>query len=147
MKNITLLLGLLLSLSILSSCNVEPEPIHYGSDQCHFCKMNIVDKQHAAQYVTKKGKQFKFDAIECMINQLATLDENDMAILLVSDFSSPGEMTDATQATYLISPTLKSPMGAFLTGFSTKEKATLAQKEYKGKLYNWNEVKKQIQNN
>ena len=144
MKNTTNLFKLLFLLLVFASCNIEPEAINYGADQCHFCKMNIVDKQHAAQYVTQKGKQFKFDAIECMINQLATLDENEVAILLVSDFGFPKKMTDATKATYLISPNLKSPMGAFLTAFSSHEKATLAQKEYSGKLYSWNEIKAQL---
>jgi copper chaperone NosL len=30
--------------------------------------MTIVDKVHAAEIVTKKGKVCKFDATECMIN-------------------------------------------------------------------------------
>ena len=54
-------------LMLLISCKIEPQAIEYGKDQCSFCVMNIVDKTHSAQYVTKKGKQFKFDAIECMV--------------------------------------------------------------------------------
>ena len=51
----------LLTFITLSSCNIQPQPINYGEDACHFCKMNIIDKQHAAQIVTSKGKAFKFD--------------------------------------------------------------------------------------
>ena len=40
------------------SCNVSPKPIEYGSDGCHYCKMTIVDKVHAAEMVTKKGKVY-----------------------------------------------------------------------------------------
>ena len=61
--------GILLSFFMVS-CKIEPQPIEYGKDQCNFCVMNIVDQNHSAQYVTKKGKQFKFDAIECMVNEV-----------------------------------------------------------------------------
>ena len=52
----------------LAACTVAPVPINFGSDGCHFCKMTIVDKQHAAELVTSKGKAYKYDAIECMID-------------------------------------------------------------------------------
>lgn len=41
---------------LLASCNVAPEEIAYGKDACSFCDMTIVDKTHAAEYVTKKGR-------------------------------------------------------------------------------------------
>ena len=84
------------------SCEVSPEPINYGVDACHFCKMTLVDQQHAAQYVTNKGKQFKFDAMGCMLNQISESGMSDLEILLVCDYSNPGEITDATRASYLI---------------------------------------------
>ena len=128
-------------LLISSSCNVEPEKINYGSDACHFCKMTIVDQQHAAQYVTAKGKQFKFDAIECMLNDLEENTTENISVFLVSDYGTPGEMTDATSATYLISEEIKSPMGAFLSGFSNKEKAEETHKVSGGMLYSWATIK------
>ena len=63
MKRIPFLLIIL----ILVGCKVDPNPIEYGADACHFCSMTIVDRQHAAEFVTKKGKAFKFDATECMM--------------------------------------------------------------------------------
>ena len=82
-------------LFLLVSCEIEAEKIQYGSDACAFCKMTIVDQQHAAQYVTNKGKQFKFDAIECMVNDLSEKDVETLAILLVAAYERPGEMTPA----------------------------------------------------
>ena len=52
-KLIQLLIPILL---ITVSCKVEPDEIEYGKDGCHFCKMTIVDNQHAAELVTAKGK-------------------------------------------------------------------------------------------
>jgi len=46
---------ILSGLFLFTGCKVEPEPINYGKDQCHFCKMNIVDKQHAAQSSTQQA--------------------------------------------------------------------------------------------
>ena len=124
-------------LLISVSCKVEPAAIEFGKDQCSFCVMNIVDKTHAAQYVTKKGKQFKFDAIECMVNDLNDKKDLELAYLLVSDYGNPGQMVDAKTATFLISPEIKSPMGANLSAFSSKEKAIETQKNHTGKIYTW----------
>lgn len=122
------------------SCAVSPEPINYGTEACHFCRMTIVDQQHAAQYVTKKGKQFKFDAVECMLNQLSESGMEDIEILLVCDYSNPGSMTDAARATYLISPEIKSPMGANLSAFASLEDLEETMKAHGGELYNWGEM-------
>lgn len=131
------LTALIAVLCLLVSCKVEPEQINYGSDACHFCKMTIVDQQHAAQYVTNKGKQFKYDAIECMVNELAEKKRDDIAILLVSDYNSPGHMTSAISSVYLISPAIKSPMGANLSGFTTENDALAAKGENDGEIYSW----------
>ena len=126
------------------SCKVEPETIEYGKDQCSFCVMNIVDKTHAAQYVTKKGKQFKFDAIECLVNDLSEKNEGDLAIILVANYSNPGEMIDAKTASYLISPNIKSPMGANLSAVSTFENAKELQQKYAGEIYTWELLKRRL---
>ena len=129
------------------SCKVEPESIVYGKDQCSFCMMNIVDKTHAAQYVTKKGKQFKFDAVECLVNDLREKNEEDLSIILVSNYGNPGEMMDAKTATYLISSAIKSPMGANLSAVETLEKAIELQQQFKGDIYAWEPLKKHFNNN
>lgn len=120
-----------ISFLIFLNCSNEAEPIVYGTDMCHFCKMTIVTKTHAAQLVTNKGKQYKFDAIECMIHFLA--DKSKLlsdSKLLISDYSHPGTMIDATSSTYVISPQIQSPMGANLTGFkSLSEAKKLVQKD------------------
>ena len=53
---------------VITGCEVSPQPIDYGNEVCDFCKMTIVDTQHATEIVTKKGKTYKFDASECMVN-------------------------------------------------------------------------------
>ncbi len=126
------------------SCKVEPQKIEYGKDQCSFCVMNIVDKTHAAQYVTKKGKQFKFDAIECLVNDIGQKNEDEIAILLVANYGNPGEMIDAKTATYLISEEIKSPMGANLSAFLLAEKAQELQQKHSGEIFSWDTLKQKF---
>jgi copper chaperone NosL len=126
-------------------CSIGPKPIDYGHVGCHYCSMTIVDKQHAAQMVTKKGKVYNFDAVECMMNQLKEFNENEVALFLANDFDRPGELTDATKATYLISENIPSPMGAFLSAFSEEQAAKNTLAANGGELLNWNELKKQYQ--
>lgn len=138
-------LGSLIALClVLAACSVEAQPISFGKDQCHFCQMTIVDKQHAAQAVTKKGKQFQYDAIECLVNEmLKTKSEPELATILVSDYGE-SKMTSAAQATYLISDKIKSPMGENLSGFQTREKAEAAQAKHGGDLYTWQTLKERL---
>jgi len=142
MKKLTPFLVFLLLMSL--GCNNTPKPITYGSDGCHFCSMTIVDKQHAAQFMTKKGRSYTFDASECMLNHMQEIDVTTIEVFLVSDYNAPGEMIDATKATYLISENIPSPMGEFLTAFSTKDDAESAQKGNGGELFTWEELQKRF---
>ncbi len=133
-------------LLLTTACKVESQPIVYGTDGCHFCSMTIVDQQHAAEFVTKKGKAFKFDAVECMMNQLKEEDESKIALFLVNDYENPGKLIDASNATYLITRSIPSPMGEFLTAFSNKEGAEFIQSKDEGQLLTWPELKERFMN-
>lgn len=127
------------------SCEVSPQPINYGSDACHYCEMTIVDRQHASQLVTTKGKAYKYDAIECMVHSLQDeFKDTDMAHYLVADFNQPGELINAKTATYLVSENIQSPMGANLSAFSTEDAAKKTQKEFSGKIYSWSEIQEHL---
>lgn len=113
-------LGIIFS-SILVSCNISPQQIEYGTDACHYCNMTIVDRQHSAQLVTTKGKAYKYDAIECMVHSLQDeMKDTEMALYLVADFNQPGQLMDATMASYLVSDQIASPMGANLSAFENE---------------------------
>ena len=135
----------LVVLGLLWSCNISPKPIEYGQDACHFCKMTIVDKIHAAEVVTAKGKVYKFDATECMINFLNEFDTSTIALYLSNNFTNPEELIDATQATFLISKNVPSPMGAFLSAFKNKEDAIKLQAKKDGEIYSWESLLKKFE--
>lgn len=141
------LLAILLVTGLFTSCAVEPESINYGSDQCDFCKMGVVDKSHSAQYVTKKGKQYKFDAIECLVREIADpeIKVSNLAHILVADYSNPGNMIPASEATYIICKKIKSPMGAYLSAFSNKAEAQKTIDDLGGNLYDWTSIQAKFQ--
>ncbi|WP_179351192.1 nitrous oxide reductase accessory protein NosL [Winogradskyella vidalii] len=124
-------------LLLFFSCNVSPEPINYGSDGCHYCSMTIVDKTHAAEVVTNKGKVYKFDATECMINFMDEFETSEIELYLSNNYTEPETLIDATKATFLISENIPSPMGAFLTAFKNKADAEKLQADKGGELYTW----------
>lgn len=132
-------------LVLVYACTPSPEPIRYGEALCHWCKMTIVDRQHAAEAVTRKGRVFFFDAIECMMQFLDDADnEEDFALLLVNDFSRPGELIDAQTATYLVSEQIPSPMGAFLSAFAERREAQTLQQARGGTIYDWREARNYV---
>ena len=127
-------------LSFLYNCNVAPQAIVYGNDGCHYCMMTIVDKVHAAEIVTKKGKVYKFDASECMVNSLKDFDSSEIKFYLSNDYNEPEALIDARKSTFLISMNIPSPMGAFLSAFKTQSEAEKVQSEKGGELYTWDEL-------
>jgi copper chaperone NosL len=56
---------------ILLGCQpTGPDPIAFGKDQCHYCRMTIAEPNYGAELITEKGRVYKYDAAECMVNQL-----------------------------------------------------------------------------
>ncbi|WP_066225551.1 nitrous oxide reductase accessory protein NosL [Formosa haliotis] len=121
-------------------CNVSPKAIDYGNEGCHYCSMTIVDKIHAAEVVTNKGKVYKFDATECMAHFMEDFNRSEIALYLVNHYSKPEVLIDATQATFLVSKNIPSPMGAFVTAFQDHNIAEKVKSEQGGTLYTWNEI-------
>jgi copper chaperone NosL len=134
---------LLLCLVLVSfmACTTEPRPINYGEDVCYYCKMNIVDRQHAAEAVTHKGRVYTFDAIECMLNYVNRHGNTGAyKFLLVNNYLDPGAFVPALESHYLISEEVPSPMGAFLSAFPDEESARSMQEKKGGQTFDWNEL-------
>lgn len=136
-----ILLPLILSLSWIA-CTPEIVPIDYGADNCDNCMMTISDQRYGAELLTQKGKAYKFDAIECLaafhINPANA--KLEIHSLWVTEFSNPGGLIRAEEATFLKSTTLKSPMGLYLSGHATKQAAQAVQAGHEGELLNWPQV-------
>jgi copper chaperone NosL len=133
---------ILLTAALSTSCTASPEPLHFGKDDCHACKMIMFDNRFGAEIVTKKGKVFKFDDLNCMTSFVAdnSIDTTEIAQWLVIRFHEPGNLMDATTAVYVQSPALKSPMGGNTAAFMNDQIARDYNLDLKGNKLSWPQV-------
>lgn len=133
----------LMSVIALSSCSLQPDTIDYGKEECVNCKMTIADNRFAAQFKTTKGKYFKFDAIECMAGYYIEkgVKKEDIAGQWVNIYNKPGEFSHAEKSIYIQSEKIPSPMGMYLSAYSTKSDADDFLEKSGGKIFYWKGVK------
>jgi copper chaperone NosL len=136
------ILTFILFSTILLSCRVEPEPLYFGKDACYTCKMTLMDQKFGAEIVSKKGKIYKFDDVNCMINFYSSGVEpkENIAHQLVIDFADPENLINAHEAFYIQSENIKSPMTSQVAAFSAIEQCDNHNKEWKGILLTWSKL-------
>lgn len=141
-KKTTTAVWVCLAISVLiAGCSTEPEPIAYGKDACHFCKMTIVDNKFGTEIMTSKGKAFKFDDVHCMVSYLKKerVQEADMAHIVVNDFNQGGAFIPVKDAYFLFSEVFKSPMRGDIAAFKNETEASKS-KPTDTKTMTWTEV-------
>lgn len=131
-------------LLLTTACGKTKEPIEYGSDNCHHCQMRIMDPKFGAESITSKGRCYKFDSAECLLHYVNET-ESKHSHLYVTDFDQPKTLIDATQAFYLVSENMPSPMGGYLNAFTNKSNAEKHQDINGGEIFNWETLKSQYQ--
>ncbi len=131
------LLVLAFILTTITACSVEPKPIKYGMDECKYCSMKIMDERFGAEAVTEKGKVYTFDSAECLFNYLGKGAHEPHAFLMVTNYLEPQTLMNARDAMFLISQDIPSPMGAFLSSYSSVGDAKMALKEGDGEIFDW----------
>ncbi len=137
----------LLAVGILVvACSVKPEPLQYGMDACYTCKMTLMDTKYGAELVTRKGKVYKFDDMNCMLNFYHSEYEptEDFTHILVIDFSNPEKFIDAQHALYIKSANIRTPMASGIAAFENEASLKPYLKEWKGILMSWGEVQTQF---
>jgi len=108
--------------------------------------MEIVDEKFGAEIVTNKGKIFKFDSGECMINFVnnGKIKREEVKSFWIVNTAQPKQLIDATKAFYLHSQNYPSPMGAFLSAFETEDQLKQFQTQYGGDEWTWDEAMKNV---
>lgn len=134
----TILIGIIL---MISSCTPGPEAINFGKDQCDFCKMNIVDPKFGAELVTDKGRVYKFDAVECMVPYM---DQNpgEFAHVLAVPYDVPGSLQPVSEMHFVVSDSIRSPMGANLLVFTETSQA----EAFAGQQFDWTGIEQYLLN-
>ena len=132
----------------LLACSAEPEPLLYGTDACHACKMTLMDKKFGAELVTQKGKVYKFDDVNCMLNFYNAPENNSEQFKhrLVVDFMQPGKLIPVGDAFFVKSTEIKSPMASQIAAFESEESMNKMKQEWDGIYLVWGEVVTQFKN-
>ncbi len=128
------------------SCSSEPEPIRYGKDACYTCKMTLMDKKFGAEIVTAKGKVYKFDDVNCMINFINSdyLGNETITHKLVIAFSQPEKLLNAEEAFFLKSDQIRSPMASQVAAFESEQSMLKNKAKLKAIYLGWGELMTQF---
>jgi copper chaperone NosL len=136
-----------LPILFFTSCSAQPEPFKYGTDNCHSCKMGVMDPHFGSEIVTTKGKVYKFDDLICMVRFLKSnsLKQEDIKQTLVINFNKENDFIDVKKAAFFVAADLRSPMGSNAAAFTSNEEANTVKSKMQGELINWEEIYKRIQ--
>ena len=131
-----------LLLMTITSCNVGPEPLKMGIDNCYFCKMTISDVRFGAELITQKGKIFKFDDTRCIISfiQTKTVTTGNVKNIYLTNYSGTHQLIDVNNALLLKADEFRSPMGGNVAAFNSRDSLANIQKRFLGKPVNWNDL-------
>jgi copper chaperone NosL len=118
-----------------------PQPIADTGRPCDYCRMTISDERFGGQLITRKGKAYAFDAIECLASfYLQQPAAAEGSTVWVSDFANPGHWIAATSAAFARSETHQSPMGLNLVSFAADADRAALPADVRGATMRWPEV-------
>jgi len=133
---------LILIIFVMGCSQPAPKPINIGQDACDYCKMTIVDKKFGSEFITTKGKVFKFDSIECLaaFTLISNIDEKDIFGLFVTDFNNPDNMISTDDLYFIHSKELKSPMSFGLVAIQDSSTAVNVRDASYGEIVSWGKI-------
>ncbi|MCE3260336.1 MAG: hypothetical protein K0S12_1977 [Bacteroidetes bacterium] len=132
----------LIGLGIFYSCSSAPEKLNFNKDDCDYCGMKLVDDRFGAMAINDKGKAFRFDDVNCMLNFITENPDTKIEQKLIIDFSQPGTLIDATKAYYLKNEELKSPMGGNAAAFAKQDSLDKYHSTLNGEKTNWETIQR-----
>jgi len=139
-QNGTATLFLLLSLTFFSCTNDKAVPIKLNVDNCDFCGMSIADGKFAAEVITEKGRDYKFDDILCMINYTKENSNTKIGGYYVNDFAQDNVLIPANTAFFLSGGMIQSPMNGGIIAFSKEADAKEMATKLKAEPITWEAI-------
>ena len=140
---LAMFVGVVLSGSALAACSSEvdllatPE-IAYGDVVCEQCGMIISDESHAAAYRLPGGQLRIFDDLGDMVLYHQLHDE-EVFLFWVHDFKT-GEWLHATDAYYVATDDLNTPMAHGIAAFASEDGAAHLAEQYGAPFYQWDDL-------
>jgi len=141
-NSLILLGGLFIAFSLIACSSEGPRTIRYGQDQCIHCKMTVSDARFGTQIVTKKGRAYNFDDLQCMVAYVKGGDiaEEDIAEYYLPDYANNHKLLPASEVMLLKSESLKSPMRGDIAAFKNKDDLEEAKKIHGGEELSWKDL-------
>lgn len=101
--------------------------------------MTIIDPKFGAALLTKTGKTYKFDDVNCLSMYLESGNPGaDMvASLWIVDFGAPRKYVAAENAYLISSERIRSPMASQTAAFSDPHKRDAQLREWGGETLDW----------
>lgn len=96
-----------------------PHTVALNEDDCDFCRMTISDARFGGQAVTKNGRAYLFDSIECLAGWARANPAEAVRAMYVVDVQHPGTWVPVTEAGFIKGALIKSPMGGAVVAFAT----------------------------
>lgn len=105
--------------------------------------MGIQDSRFGGLILTKKGKSYKFDSLECLLDfEVKKLDKNEeVKTRYVFNTFKKGDLVNVEQAFFLKIPNMRSPMGLGIWASNSTQEILKAQSEHGGEVLNWSQLK------
>ncbi len=129
-----------ITLIFFSSCgSIEKEPIKLNKDHCDFCKMMITDPRFPAEVITKKGRIYKFDDVDCLKSFLKN-NSQEYNSFYVTNYLPPHYLNDAHKLFYIKSSELRSPMGGNIAAFNDEQLAAEYANNLAGQSIDWETI-------
>jgi copper chaperone NosL len=129
---------------LLPGCENGPQPIAFGKDSCAECNMTLVDKRFGAEFVTGKGKVFKFDDVNCMVEFIKREPHvsDSSAKRFIIAFNEGGALTGSDELVFIKHKGLRTPMRSHVVAFRDKAsaQATLDELGEGGSFLSWEDI-------
>lgn len=131
---------LLVGVMALTGCRHGPEAIAFGVDTCQHCKMTLLDRRFGGEIVSRHGKVFKFDSLDCLHSFARSHpgETSEDSQVFVLDGGGSGELLKADDAKFQERADLHAPMGKAI--LATKASANMAV----GQFLSWQDVQKRL---
>lgn len=113
--------------------------IRLGRQECDRCTMVIADSRFASAWRDADGKARRFDDPGCLLLDRLELAPAAGTEYWVSDYRDE-TLIEATQATYIVSDAVRSPMAYGIAAFASRAAADGALADLGGTIADWNGV-------
>jgi copper chaperone NosL len=136
-----LLAAALVGVAAVACSSPGPQPIAFGRAACAHCHMTIVDERFAAELVTRTGKVYAFDDAGCLAAFAVNgpVGPERVQSAWVTDFRQPGTLIPATDAVFLRTDSVRTPMASNLLAVPRAAGDSL-QAVLGGTLLDWSQV-------